>query len=274
MKPNNTSTHSRIIYNPQFPFVEIRYTKESDRVYEAHAHPTLSIGIIAEGESIFHTPQGDFLLNFGALAIIEPHIQHTCNPRVGTKRTYFMLYLDTDFCLSIQNKLFQTTSTKLLPLKNPLVHHKALFEGFLSLMNAFLLENNALHVKALEAWLEKFFWLYTHRVNVPLSPTTIDDIAHFLSERLDEPVRLDMLASRFGLNPYVLIRRFKKAFGCPPKHYWLDLKIHHAKKLLQEGMPIALCAQYCGFSDQSHFHRFFKRKTALSPKEYQVNFIQ
>ena len=52
------------------------------------------------------------------------------------------------------------------------------------------------------------------------------------------------------------------------------VSVEAAKKLLQEGISLALCAQYCGFVDQSHFHRFFKRYTALTPKEYQVNFIQ
>ena len=57
-----SSTHSRIICYEQAPFLEIRVTDQSDRVYESHAHPTLSIGAMREWKTSFRTPKGEFLL--------------------------------------------------------------------------------------------------------------------------------------------------------------------------------------------------------------------
>lgn len=267
------TTKTNLICYEQAPFVQIRQTLQSERAYESHAHTTLSIGFMVEGKTSFQTPHGSFLLDHGALAIIPPHTQHACNPIKGTKRSYIMVYLDADVCTRIQAKLFQEAST-LLPLTTPLVFHKELFESFESIITALLKGYDVVHINALEAWLEKFFWLYTKRGISTKTDKTLSDIAHFLENRFDESLSLQELAKRFSYNPFVLLRHFKSTYGCTPKHYALDVRIEYAKKLLREGTPLALCAQYCGFSDQSHFHRFFKRRTALTPKEYQVNFVQ
>ncbi|MDZ7820178.1 MAG: helix-turn-helix domain-containing protein [Aliarcobacter sp.] len=47
-----------------------------------------------------------------------------------------------------------------------------------------------------------------------------------------------------------------------------------AKELLKKGFSIVETALECGFYDQSHFHRNFKKIVAITPKEYQDNFIQ
>ena len=265
MKKTKLSTLSQLICYPQLPQIEIRLTRESNRVYETHSHPTLSLGVMLEGQTLFHTPNGEFLLQKGAIAVIEPHTQHACNPYKEEARSYFMVYIDMDFC-SQQNCI--------LPLNTPLVYHKALHDEFVRIITALSQGYSPLHVKAFESWLASFFWLYSRSGTPKNVDANLQEIANFLENRMDESVSLDALSKRFNINPFVLLRRFKKAFGCTPKHYWLDMRIHHAKKLLQEGVSLSLCAQYCGFVDQSHFHRFFKRRTALTPKEYQVNFIQ
>lgn len=271
MKPNDTSSH--IVCYPQAPFFEIRHTQHSDRTYEMHAHPTLSIGFMRESSTLFSTSHGAFTLVLGALAIIEPHLQHSCNPLNHTKRSYVMVYFDVPYCLNIQAKLFGNFPT-LLPLTSPLVFHKTLFERFEMIILALLHGYDSLHVNALEAWLEEFFWLYSKPQKALLQPTPLHEIALYLQNRIDEPLSLKELSKRFTMNPFVLVRKFKATFGCTPIHYWHDARIHHAKKLLRLQTPLALCAQYCGFVDQSHFHRFFKRRTAMTPKEYLVNFVQ
>lgn len=264
---------SRIISYLQAPFFEIRYTQQSDRSYEMHAHPTLSIGFMCESSTLFSTPNGAFTLIPGSLAVIEPYIQHTCNPIHHTKRSYAMVYFDTAYCTKLQAELFGETTT-FLPLSSTLIFHQSLFERFQTLILSLIHDFDDLKVTHLRKWLKEFLWLYTRHETPFKTHSTIEQIAFYLQNRLDESLSLNELSTRFGINPFVLIRQFKKRFGCTPMHYWHDARIHHARKLLQNQVPLALCAQYCGFVDQSHFHRFFKRKTALTPKEYQVNFVQ
>lgn len=268
-----SSTHSRIICYEQAPFLEIRVTEQSERVYESHAHPTLSIGTMREWKTSFRTPKGEFLLEEETLVVIEPHLQHSCNPYQGKKRSYVMVFIAYEYSVKLQQRLFKEAST-LLPISTPLIFNKTLHAEFMHIITALIESYDALHVKAFEAWFEKFLWLYTKQGAVKKSDASVEQIAFFLQNRLDEALSLEELSKRFSMNPFVLTRKFKAHFGCTPKHYWLDMRIHHAKKLLALGTPLSLCALHCGFVDQSHFHRFFKRRTALTPKEYQVNFVQ
>ncbi len=79
---------------------------------------------------------------------------------------------------------------------------------------------------------------------------------------------LETLAKRAGLNRFEALRAFKKRYGLPPHAYQLCLRIGHARTLLLEGAPAADVAARCGFADQSHFTRHFKRLYGVTPMQY------
>ena len=81
-------------------------------------------------------------------------------------------------------------------------------------------------------------------------------------------VDLDTLAKRAGLSRFQALRVFKQRYGLPPHAYQLCLRMNHARRLLVEGSPAADVAARCGFADQSHFTRHFKRFNAVTPMQY------
>ncbi|HYP74697.1 MAG TPA: AraC family transcriptional regulator [Polyangiaceae bacterium] len=81
-------------------------------------------------------------------------------------------------------------------------------------------------------------------------------------------VDLETLAQRAGLNRFQALRAFKQRYGLPPHAYQLCLRMNHARRLLLEGTPAADVALLCGFADQSHFNRHFKRFHAVTPVHY------
>lgn len=81
-------------------------------------------------------------------------------------------------------------------------------------------------------------------------------------------VDLDTLARLVGLSRFQALRVFKQRYGLPPHAYQLCLRINHAKRLLLDGVPAADVALRCGFADQSHFTRHFKRLNAITPMQY------
>jgi AraC-like DNA-binding protein len=79
---------------------------------------------------------------------------------------------------------------------------------------------------------------------------------------------LETLAQQAGLSRFQALRAFKKRYGLPPHAYQLCLRMSHARRLLLEGAPAADVALRCGFADQSHFTRHFKRFNGVTPMQY------
>lgn len=79
---------------------------------------------------------------------------------------------------------------------------------------------------------------------------------------------LETLAARCGLSRFQALRAFKRRYGIPPHAYQLCLKVSMARRMLQSGYSSTEVAASCGFADQSHFGRVFKRSLGVTPASY------
>ena len=71
------------------------------------------------------------------------------------------------------------------------------------------------------------------------------------------------------MSRWTLHRRFEETLGKTPQHEINRLRVDYLKRLLRETkMPIAEICDKCGFSEPSHFTRFFKRLAGQTPSEY------
>lgn len=89
-----------------------------------------------------------------------------------------------------------------------------------------------------------------------------------LSDRCDERVSLRELADAAGLSRFELIRRFSDQVGLPPSAFQRHLRVEHARALLRAGEPPAAVAAICGFADQPHLTRVFKRMVGVTPAAF------
>jgi len=75
------------------------------------------------------------------------------------------------------------------------------------------------------------------------------------------------LAAAAKLSCGYFCQSFKDSFGCPPHSYIMRRRVERAKELLETTtMPLSQIALDCGFSDQSHFSRIFRRVTGEVPR--------
>lgn len=86
---------------------------------------------------------------------------------------------------------------------------------------------------------------------------------------LHEPVSNAELARAAGMSTRAFERAFLQEYGLPPQHYLKRLRLQGASRLLVETREsIAAIAQHCGFADQSHLTREFRRVTGTTPGAY------
>jgi len=90
-----------------------------------------------------------------------------------------------------------------------------------------------------------------------------------------ESAALDLgaVAEEFGLHPHYLISLFKDSMGLPPHQYQIAHRIDRARCLLDDELSLSTVASTAGFSDQSHFNRFFKRAYAMTPGTYRTQTV-
>lgn len=77
------------------------------------------------------------------------------------------------------------------------------------------------------------------------------------------------LAHVCGLSEVYFRKLFTEEFHVTPHRYLVGLRIQKAQQLLREGgFRVAQVAERCGFSNEYHFSRAFKRLTGMTPSEY------
>lgn len=91
----------------------------------------------------------------------------------------------------------------------------------------------------------------------------------YISDHLDERLRLAALARMANLSPDHFGQLFKEQTGCSPRDYLHLLRIHRACQMLQQsGSTIKQISARLGYQDQFHFSRQFKAFQGLSPSQY------
>lgn len=255
-------------------YLELRYSK-SNNCYKEHIHNTLSIGAILNGKRTYINKNKSFKLLKNQLAIVNPNTIHSCNNNSKIANKLYMIYLSKDWCFSIQKSIFPNIK-EFIPFSNELIDNKITYNKFIQLCE--LLFSNALILEK-ESFLIDFFSSLYSRYNSSFSievkdNTIINNIIEYLRKNIKEDISLNDLSKEFNLSTFYITKLFKKELNIPAHSYFINLKIEFAKNLLKDGLSISQTALECGFFDQSHFHRNFKKIVAITPKEYQDNFVQ
>ena len=100
-------------------------------------------------------------------------------------------------------------------------------------------------------------------------PIWLDQAIDLLNAKFVKPPTLDQLAKCVDIHPVHLTRVFHRFEGCTISDYVRRLRVNHARRKLAESTDSAVeIALACGFGDQSHFSRSFKRITGMTPTEF------
>ncbi|MFD2554206.1 helix-turn-helix transcriptional regulator [Sphingobacterium tabacisoli] len=80
---------------------------------------------------------------------------------------------------------------------------------------------------------------------------------------------LERIADKLAISVNYLHIVFKGETDTTPLQYINEMVLIRVKNMLDERQSIRNVSEKCGFAELSGFYRFFKRKTGMTPKEYQ-----
>ncbi|WP_245973839.1 AraC family transcriptional regulator [Bosea caraganae] len=91
-----------------------------------------------------------------------------------------------------------------------------------------------------------------------------------LDANIDAIVASSELEAITGLDRFALARHFRASFGTSPYNYLVMRRLQRARRLLLQGVPLADAAFACGFADQSHLTRQFRRAYGVTPGRWRA----
>lgn len=103
--------------------------------------------------------------------------------------------------------------------------------------------------------------------------TSIDEIMHdaaaYIDAHYNEDITLKKIAAFYYLNSSYFSISFKTITGRNFNEYLTNVRIEHAKKLLEnESIKINEVARLVGYEDTSYFGKTFRKHTGILPSEY------
>ena len=232
--------------------------------FARHAHPHFSIGVHSHGAQRFSHRGREVIVRRGELILLNPDEAHSNEPAENAWH-----------CVSL------CPTPAVLTCFMPELGDSKIRPGFAVVRDSHfatrivdLLGRYAGRASALEvqeryvSLLTDIFHRYGSRRLATRCGAPIEKVRQRLADAPETNCSLSELAKDAGISPTVLLRSFTKAVGCTPHTYQMARRVDRGRQLLRNGSSIVEAALLCGFVDQSHFTRVFKRWTGATPARY------
>lgn len=97
----------------------------------------------------------------------------------------------------------------------------------------------------------------------------LDEVINHFNREYQSDINIAEYAAKLHISCSWFIREFKKYTGYSPKQYLTNLRIQHAKELLNNRyLSINDVSSIVGYDNQLYFSRIFRKSTGMSPSEY------
>ena len=119
----------------------------------------------------------------------------------------------------------------------------------------------------------------TRRLDTPgqaIAPgSEFGPVLAYLRDHYHAPITNRQLARLAHMSVRAFERKFHRSFHLTPQKYLRKLRLRMASRaLVYTGQSLAEVASGCGFSDQSHFTRAFRRHFGRTPREYREHYAR
>lgn len=105
-----------------------------------------------------------------------------------------------------------------------------------------------------------------------LNQSCLTKINKYLDENFANEVTYKDINTLSGMSNYSFLNEFKTLTGSTPHQYILKRKLIKAQQLLMNSpLSITEISYDLGFTDSSHFSKFFKKQMNISPSQYREN---
>lgn len=98
-------------------------------------------------------------------------------------------------------------------------------------------------------------------------------VTEYVESHLGSRITIKQLSSTIHLSRWHFSRVFSHATGLSPREYLMAARLQRAKTLVEiSDWTICEISGECGFSDQSHLTRYFRKTVGTTPTQWRRQF--
>lgn len=240
-----------------------------------HFHEHYVIGFVERGGRRLTCSEKIYEIGPGDMVLLQPLQNHCCEQIEGVPLDWRSLNISRARMEEITEEI---TGRRCQPVFSQIVVPRSEMVAGLRELHDMALEGRKELEKEelLYFFMEQLIAEYTESdADAEVPPgTEVRRACDYMESHYMDAVTLAELSRVSGLKKYTLLRHFTVERGITPYQYLSALRVNKAKGLLEEGEELIDVAMQTGFSDQSHFTRFFKSFIGVTPKVYQNMFRQ
>ena len=258
------------------PGVTLFRAEHFQQRFARHTHDEYAIGVITSGMLGFNYRGAHHLAGRGEINLVVPGEVHTGQPERGDHWSYRMFYLAPALVAEVAQQSGRGRGEPFFPAG--VLRDESLAASVVQLHRD--LDERSIDALEAESRLLALLttWMQRHGEKQRGAKTaahshSVARVREFLDDCGSQNPTLAALARLVDLSPYQLLRAFMREYGLPPHAWLVQRRVREARALIDHGVPVVDAAASCGFADQSHLNRHFKRILGFTPGRYR-NFVQ
>ena len=183
-------------------------------------------------------------------------------------------YLCVHFTGSQVEKILFDYEISMFPKINKLSYKNHMQLRFNTLFEGFA-KNDSLRERELSILLERLLIESSRAIkNAVLEKTSLAKSIRFINENYPSKIKITDLAKMENMCMTAYNMTFKKSFGISPIKYIIQLRLEHARSLIEStNLSIEEIGILCGYPDINFFSRVFKAYIGISPSNYRKQII-
>jgi AraC-like DNA-binding protein len=230
--------------------------------YPLHAHDGYSISLVTEGMHRFVIEGETMTAMPGEIRIIHPYEKHATQESTWS---HINLSVETDWV---------ERHATMMDVEHPVLFVRLIRdEGLRDMMETLHVAHGDHRTEVvndtlkaiIHTLLTKHLFVSKADPTVPLTGDMIQAREYIHAHAHDSALSLEEVARRAHMSKYHFLRRFKQAFGRTPHQYLQNIRIDCVRSAMVRGETLAVAAHSCGFYDQSHMIRIYRKFYGHTP---------